>query len=274
MQEVVDEARRLAEDGCREITLLGQNVNGYGKSFGRPGALAELLSKLDRIAGLKRVRFVTSHPKDIARELLQAVRDLPTVCEHLHMPAQSGSDRVLAAMNRKYDSRGYREPRRPRAQPRPRHRHRQRFHRRLPRRDRGRIRGDRLARPRTPLPELLRFQVFPAPGNRRSRVRRRRPPGREAAQEHGAAGDSVPRQHRGKQEVHRQGSRSACRRPRAPPRWTCPPSPAMRDERGKPRLTGRLRTNHIVLFEGPETLAGELVRVRIESATRADAGRR
>ena len=106
----MDEAKRLADDGCREITLLGQNVNSYGKSFGPPArALAELLARLDRIAGLARVRFVTSHPKDMSREILEAVRDLPTVCEHLHMPAQSGSDRVLAAMNRRYTARGYRD---------------------------------------------------------------------------------------------------------------------------------------------------------------------
>ena len=110
IEEVVDEARRLADDGCREITLLGQNVNSYGKSFiPSRNALADLLARLDKITGLARVRFVTSHPKDMSREILEAVRDLPTVCEHLHMPAQSGSGRVLAAMNRRYTARGYRD---------------------------------------------------------------------------------------------------------------------------------------------------------------------
>ncbi len=108
-QDIEDEVRRLVDDGCREITLLGQNVNSYGKSFDRPGALPELLCRLDRIAGLDRLRFVTSHPKDVTREMLQAVRDLPSVCEHLHMPAQSGSDRILSAMNRSYTSGRYRE---------------------------------------------------------------------------------------------------------------------------------------------------------------------
>ena len=109
MDEVVDEARRLAGDGCKEITLLGQNVNSYGKSLGQDHALAEILGRLDRIDGLARVRFVTSHPKDMARPILEAVRDLPSACEYLHMPAQSGSDRILKAMNRRYTSAQYRD---------------------------------------------------------------------------------------------------------------------------------------------------------------------
>ena len=108
-REVLGEAKRLVDDGCREITLLGQNVNSYGKSFGKPGALVDLLGEIDRLAGLTRLRFVTSHPKDMTREILQAVRDLPRVCEYLHMPAQSGSDRILAAMNRRYTAAHYRE---------------------------------------------------------------------------------------------------------------------------------------------------------------------
>ena len=83
LDEVVAEAQRLVDDGVIEITLLGQNVNSYGKSFGRPGALVELLERMDRLGGLARIRFVTSHPKDMSREILQAVRDLPRVCEHL-----------------------------------------------------------------------------------------------------------------------------------------------------------------------------------------------
>ena len=107
--EVVEEVRRLAADGVREVTLLGQNVNSYGKSFGRPGALADLLHQLGKIAGLARLRFVTSHPKDVTRPLLEAVRDVPCVCEALHLPAQSGSDGVLKRMNRRYTSSRYRE---------------------------------------------------------------------------------------------------------------------------------------------------------------------
>ncbi|MFO7898401.1 MAG: tRNA (N6-isopentenyl adenosine(37)-C2)-methylthiotransferase MiaB [Planctomycetota bacterium] len=104
--EVEAEARRLVGDGCVEITLLGQNVDAY-----RHGGtdLAGLLERLDGVAGLERLRFVTSHPKDISPRLLEAVAGLPSACEHLHMPAQSGSDRVLRAMNRGYTAGRYRE---------------------------------------------------------------------------------------------------------------------------------------------------------------------
>ncbi len=108
-REVCDEARRLIEDGVREITLLGQNINSYGKSFGRPHALADLLEDLGRIEGLDRLRFVTSHPKDMAQPILNAMRDVPAVCEYLHMPAQAGSDRILNRMNRRITNAGYRE---------------------------------------------------------------------------------------------------------------------------------------------------------------------
>ena len=98
--DIVDEVRRLVGDGCKEVTLLGQNVDTYGKGLTPQVTLADLLYRLSPMAGLKRLRFVTSHPRFISHDLLQAMRDLPSVCEHLHMPAQSGSNRILAAMNR------------------------------------------------------------------------------------------------------------------------------------------------------------------------------
>jgi len=102
--DVVAEARALAADGVLEITLLGQNVNAYGNDLpasGRP-TFAGLLGALDDVPGLRRLRFTTSHPRDLSDALIAAVADLPTVCEHVHLPAQSGSDRVLAAMGRGY----------------------------------------------------------------------------------------------------------------------------------------------------------------------------
>jgi len=98
--DVVEEVQRLAADGVLEVTLLGQNAASYGKgeSFG----LAELLEAVDGVAGLERIRFVTCHPGDMTRDILSAVGTLPKVCPHLHMPAQSGSDRVLARMKRGY----------------------------------------------------------------------------------------------------------------------------------------------------------------------------
>jgi tRNA-2-methylthio-N6-dimethylallyladenosine synthase len=115
LPELVAEAEALAADGVLELTLLGQNVNAYGADLadrGEAGArptFAGLLTALDGTAGLSRVRFTTSHPKDLSDELIAAVAGLPSVCEHVHLPAQSGSDRVLAAMNRGYTRERYLE---------------------------------------------------------------------------------------------------------------------------------------------------------------------
>jgi len=107
--EIEAEVRRLVADGCREIVLLGQNVDAYGKRLRPRMTLADLLYRLDAVPGLRRLRFVTSHPRFISSALLEAMRDLPTVCEHLHMPAQSGSDRILRAMRRGYTRSRYLE---------------------------------------------------------------------------------------------------------------------------------------------------------------------
>ncbi|HRU06045.1 MAG TPA: tRNA (N6-isopentenyl adenosine(37)-C2)-methylthiotransferase MiaB [Candidatus Brocadiia bacterium] len=109
IEEILDEARRLVDDGVREITLLGQNVNSYGMRPALGPRLPDLLERLNGVPGLLRVRFVTSHPRDMSLEIFQAMRDLATVCESVHMPAQSGSDRVLAAMRRGYTAARYRE---------------------------------------------------------------------------------------------------------------------------------------------------------------------
>ena len=107
--EIVDEVRRLADDGCKEVTLLGQNVNSYGAGLTPRVTLADLLAMLNPVAGLERISFITSHPKDFTRELLTAVASLPKVCEYLHVPPQSGSDRILKLMNRGYTAAHYRE---------------------------------------------------------------------------------------------------------------------------------------------------------------------
>ena len=105
---VIDEAERLVSDGYREITLLGQNVNSYGKDL-RPGSVdfAALLERLSEIDGLWRVRFMTSHPKDLSDRLIGAIRDLNAVCPQLHLPVQSGSSAVLKKMNRGYNRENY-----------------------------------------------------------------------------------------------------------------------------------------------------------------------
>jgi tRNA-2-methylthio-N6-dimethylallyladenosine synthase len=104
---IVAEVAALANRGVREVTLLGQNVNAYGADLTERPTFASLLRRLDVLPGLARVRFMTSHPRDLSDELIAAVAELPTVCEHVHLPLQSGSDRVLAAMNRGYTADWY-----------------------------------------------------------------------------------------------------------------------------------------------------------------------
>lgn len=101
---VVTEVESLVRLGAREVTLLGQNVNSYGDA---PDGFAALLTKVNAVDGLLRVRFATSHPKDLNRSLLDAMAELPKICEHLHLPVQSGSNSVLASMNRSYTRERY-----------------------------------------------------------------------------------------------------------------------------------------------------------------------
>jgi len=102
-QQIIDEARMLVDRGALEITLLGQTVNSYlHQDGGRPVRMADLLCRLNDIAGLERIRFVTSYPGDFSDDIFHAMRDLPRVCEYLHLPVQSGSNAVLRRMKRQY----------------------------------------------------------------------------------------------------------------------------------------------------------------------------
>ena len=94
-------------DGVCEVMLLGQNVNSYGKNLENPVSFAELLRAVNEIEGLKRIRFMTSHPKDLSDELILAMKECDKVCKHLHLPLQSGSSRILKVMNRHYDKEQY-----------------------------------------------------------------------------------------------------------------------------------------------------------------------
>lgn len=108
--EIEAEVRRLADQGCLEVTLLGQTVNSYrDASTGRRLRLADLLARLNDIDGLKRLKFVTNHPRYMSDDLVAAMRDLPKVSPYLHVPAQSGSDRILRRMKRGYTASAYRE---------------------------------------------------------------------------------------------------------------------------------------------------------------------
>lgn len=109
-ESIEEECRRLVQQGYKEITLLGQNVNSYGKDKPEWNCLFhDLLYRLDKIEGLERVRFMTSHPVDITLQLMQAIRDLPSVCEFVHFPLQAGSNRILKKMHRIYTAEQYLE---------------------------------------------------------------------------------------------------------------------------------------------------------------------
>ncbi len=105
--DIVQEVQDLAVAGYKEVTLLGQNVNSYGKGLQDGIEFPGLLKRINEISGIDRIRFVTSHPRDLSDDLITALRDLPKVCESLHLPVQSGSNRMLSAMNRRYTREDY-----------------------------------------------------------------------------------------------------------------------------------------------------------------------
>ncbi len=264
-EDIVTEVRRLVDGGRSEITLLGQTVNSYRYSEGgRTTSFAELLAKISPIEGLRRLRFVTSHPLDFGNDVLEAMRDLPNVCPYIHCPAQSGSDAMLKKMNRKYTRVQY---------------------------------DDLLERARQIVPdvviagdfivgfpgeteedhqasaELIRkagyknsfvFKYSPRPGTLAQKrypddvpdsVKRRRNNELLGVQEHvglehhrGYIGKSV--------EVLVEGPSPHASRPDARARLE-----------GEVQLLGRTRGDHIVVFEGPLALAQQYAQVRIENAT-------
>ena len=107
VQDILDEIRNLAKDGVTEIMLLGQNVNSYGKNLDEQVTFARLLQEVEKIEGIRRIRFMTSHPKDLSDELIEVMKHSKKICRHLHLPLQSGSTRILKAMNRRYTKEGY-----------------------------------------------------------------------------------------------------------------------------------------------------------------------
>jgi tRNA-2-methylthio-N6-dimethylallyladenosine synthase len=108
--ELIAEVRQMAGEGVLEVTLLGQNVNSYGRDLrgdGDPRSFAELLHALDALEGIERIRYTSPHPKDMREDVIRAHAELPSVCEHIHLPLQSGSSRILKAMRRTYDRQRY-----------------------------------------------------------------------------------------------------------------------------------------------------------------------
>jgi tRNA-2-methylthio-N6-dimethylallyladenosine synthase len=108
-KDIIREIEKLVKDGVIEIMLLGQNVNSYGKNLDNPMSFAELLKEIEKIDGLERIRFMTSHPKDLSDELIEVMKNSKKICRHLHLPLQSGSTKILNAMNRRYTKEQYLE---------------------------------------------------------------------------------------------------------------------------------------------------------------------
>lgn len=106
-KDILREVEALAADGVVEIMLLGQNVNSYGKNLEEPITFAQLLKEIEKVEGIKRIRFMTSHPKDLSEELIQVMKESKKICRHLHLPLQAGSNKILKAMNRVYTKEQY-----------------------------------------------------------------------------------------------------------------------------------------------------------------------
>ena len=109
VEDICHEVRSLSQQGYKEVTLLGQNVNSYGKNLNKSCDFTCLLENIHEIDGIERIRFVTSHPRDLSEKLIDTIRDLSKLCEHLHLPIQSGSDKILEMMNRGYTFAEYRK---------------------------------------------------------------------------------------------------------------------------------------------------------------------
>lgn len=107
LTEIVKEVSNAVRQGYKEITLLGQNVNSYGKDISNSSMFAELLSAVDEVDGIERIRFMTSHPRDMKENVIKAIAGSKNICEHFHLPIQAGSDRVIKAMNRGYKKEEY-----------------------------------------------------------------------------------------------------------------------------------------------------------------------
>lgn len=108
-KDIIREIEHLVEDGVVEVMLLGQNVNSYGKNLEHPVTFAQLLQEVEKIEGLERIRFMTSHPKDLSDDLIEVMKHSKKICKHLHLPLQSGSSRLLKIMNRHYTKEQYLE---------------------------------------------------------------------------------------------------------------------------------------------------------------------
>jgi len=269
LRDIVEEVAALAADGVREVTLLGQNVNRYGRGLpGDSAGFADLLALLNEVDGIERIRFITNHPRDMSDSILDAMARLDKVCEHLHVPAQSGSDAVLARMNRGYTAAHYRAM-------------------------------VARARERVPGVELSSDFMVGFPGEtdadfadtlallcgmrfQQSFIFKYSPrPGTEAARRPDDVADAVKRERNqillaAQQEVDRARRAALVGREVDVLVDGCDKGESAARASGRgvgsgasdgTRLAGRTRQNDIVVFEGPEQLVGRLCRVRVTETT-------
>lgn len=106
-EDIIKEVKQVVSEGVKEVMLLGQNVNSYGKTLEEPMSFAELLREVEKVEGLERIRFMTPHPKDLSDDLIEVMATSKKVCKHMHLPMQSGSSRLLKLMNRHYTKEQY-----------------------------------------------------------------------------------------------------------------------------------------------------------------------
>ncbi|MEI6084145.1 MAG: tRNA (N6-isopentenyl adenosine(37)-C2)-methylthiotransferase MiaB [Verrucomicrobiota bacterium] len=250
--EIVDEVRRLADEGVREVTLLGQIVTSYGRKDSGKSAFAKLLAAVNDVPGIERIRFTSPHPKGFGDDLVAAYRDLPKLCEHAHLPVQSGSNRVLKAMNRGYTRETYLKI----------------------------IEKLRAARPGIALTTdlivgfpgetdeefqetaaLVREVDFDQGYIFKYSTRRDTP----AATMPGQLPDEIKDERN--QTILELINASALKKNEALVGQTVEILVAGRSEKGPKRMTGRTRSNKIVLFDGDERHKGQFLPVRIERAT-------
>ena len=184
-RELLAEVRGLAADGVREVTLLGQNVNSYGRDLrgaGQPELRRAPARASTRSTGIDRIRYTSPHPKDMKEDVIAAHAECAAVCEHIHLPLQSGSSRILKAMRRTYDREPLSRPGGTDPRARSRRRDHDRHHRRLPGRDRGGLRRDARGRRGGRLRRRLHVRLQPPARHRGGEARRHgSPPGQEGA---------------------------------------------------------------------------------------------
>ena len=206
-ESVLSEARQMADLGYTEIQVLGQNVNSYkdpaGGFSGKKKSFAELLAAVGEVAGIRRVRFMTSHPRDFGRDIVEAIDAVPTLCDHVHLPVQSGSDRVLNAMQRLYTREQYLERIAWMKAAKRADQHHQRSDRRISRRDRRRFRRNSFSDRGSRLRRGLHLQIFAQAEHAVAGSRRRNPRRREISPTRGADVETERNPNAALQEVHR-----------------------------------------------------------------------